>query len=90
MHTVYYICSSKNIRKILNPWSYAINPWLSLLIFSVDRKWTDLQLVSQSSTDETSEKGTRKAIFQAVTVYCKKLVGATWILKRKEYMYRLK
>ena len=37
------------------------NPWLPLLIFSFNRKRMYLQLVSQSSTGKTHERGTIKA-----------------------------
>ena len=35
--------------------------------FSVNRKWTDLQIACQSSSGKTWEMGTRKAIFWSVT-----------------------
>ena len=37
------------------------NPWLPFLVFSFNRKRTHLQLVSQSSTGKTHERGTMKA-----------------------------
>jgi hypothetical protein len=43
--------------------------------FSLKRKWSDLQLFSQSSTGKTCERGTRKAIFWWVTVYDKNVTN---------------
>ena len=52
-----------------------IIPWLPLLIFSVNRKSTDQQLVSQCSTRVKGKKCTRKAMI----VYDKKL-SSQWNL----------
>ena len=45
---------------------------MSLLIFSVGKKWTDLQLVSQKSTDKTREKGSTVAVYsKTLSSQCK-------------------
>jgi hypothetical protein len=64
---------------------------LSLLIFSVSRKWIELQLVSQSSASKTYEGVTEKLYFsQWPHILQHYSVNAIWILKKMSTWYKNK
>ena len=58
---------------LIKKYNYTIIPWLPILIFSLNRRLTDQQLVSQFSTRVTRRRGTRKDISLSMTVYTKYL-----------------